>query len=67
MSAGASFAALGAEAQDTLLHQLEAGAETVAFFRLLVEQTLESFYADPGNGGNRNGVSWDMIGYKVTA
>jgi gluconate 2-dehydrogenase gamma chain len=66
-SADAPFAALDAAAQDGLLRWLEAAEDTAVFFRLLVEQTLESYYADPGNGGNRSGVSWDMIGYKVTA
>ena len=61
------FAALDADAQDGLLRWLEAAEDTSAFFRLLVEQTLESYYADPSNGGNLNGVAWDMIGYTVTA
>ena len=25
------------------------------------------YYADPGNGGNRGGIAWQMLGYKVTA
>ncbi len=66
-SADMPFAALDAAAQDGLLRWFEAAEDTAAFFRLLVEQTLESYYADPGNGGNLNGVAWDMIGYKVTA
>ena len=41
--------------------------DPIWFFRLLVEQTMEGFYADPGNGGNKGGVSWEMIGYRVTA
>jgi len=64
-AAGGSFALLGPDAQDTLLRRLE--AEEVAFVRLLIAQTLESFYADPGNGGNKNAVAWDMIGHKITA
>ena len=66
-SAGATFAALDPEAQDALLHWFEAAETSAAFFRLLVEQTLESYYADPGNGGNLDRAGWDMIGYKVTA
>lgn len=64
--AGGSFAGLRAEQQDALLARREAG-DGAAFFRLLVEQTMEGFYADPGNGGNKDGVAWDMIGYRVTA
>ena len=66
-STDTSFAMLDADAQDGLLRWLEAAEDTAVFFRLLVEQTLESYYADPGNGGNKNGVAWDMIGYEVTA
>lgn len=35
------------------------------FFQMLVEHVLEGFYADPGNGGNRDAVSWKMIGYRA--
>lgn len=63
----AAFAGLNADAQDALLHRLEAEQESRAFVGLLIEQTLESFYADLGNGGNLGGVSWDMIGHKITA
>jgi hypothetical protein len=28
-----------------------------------VELAHEGYYADPGNGGNRDAVSWRMIGY----
>lgn len=65
-AAGSLFTALDAGAQDALLRRFEAAEASAAFFRLLVEQTLESYYADPGNGGNLGGIGWDMIGYKVT-
>ncbi len=65
--AGVAFAVRDTDAQDALLQRFETAENTAAFFRRLVEQTLESYYADPGNGGNKNGVAWDMIGYKVTA
>ena len=71
---GASFADMKAATQDALLAKIEEGevqaewpVEPVAFFRLLVQQAMEGFYADPGNGGNKGGVAWDMIGYRVTA
>lgn len=73
-ASGAAFAGLPPDAQDALLARVEAGEVAACwpldpgtFFRLLAEQTTEGFYADPGNGGNRNGVGWDMIGYRVTA
>ncbi len=56
-----------ADAQNMRLTLLEQDAVRGAFFRLLVTHVMEGFYADPGNGGNRNGVAWQMIGYKVTA
>ena len=66
-AAGGDFAALGADAQDRLLFSLEADPASAPFVRLLIEQTMESFYADPGNGGNQDGVSWKMIGHRITA
>lgn len=62
-AAGGGLAALTEAQQDALLTQME----TSSFFNLLVAQCMEGFYADPGNGGNLNGIAWDMIGYKVTA
>jgi hypothetical protein len=38
--------------------------ENTFFFQHLVRITSEGYYADPGNGGNLNAVSWQMIGYK---
>ena len=32
------------------------------FFNLLVDQTMQGFYGDPRHGGNRDGVSWKMLG-----
>ena len=71
---GAAFAALAADAQDVLLARVEAGdvradwpRPAPDFFRRLVSQAMEGFYADPGNGGNRDGVAWRMIGFRVTA
>ncbi len=67
---GAVFAALDPEQQDALLTRLErAQVSTVwpvdpsAFFDQLITLTVEGFYADPGNGGNRDAVSWRMIGF----
>jgi hypothetical protein len=69
---GLTFAALGPEQQDALLADLEAGRtmtawpaeiSAAAFFRRLTELAHEGFYADPGNGGNRDAVAWRMIRY----
>lgn len=62
---GAGFAEMSPAEQDAALERRE--AERDPFFALLVQQTLEGVYADPGNGGNRNGRAWEMVGFEVTA
>ena len=62
MMFSSEFASLDPEKQDILL----ARAET-DFFNPLVSQTMEGFYSDPGNGGNKDGIAWKMIGFEVTA
>ena len=71
---GASFAALTPDAQDALLSRVEAGEvraewplDAADFFHRLVSQAMEGFYADPSNGGNKDGAGWKMVGYRVTA
>lgn len=44
-----------------------AAREGDPFVRLLIQHAMEGFYGDPGQGGNRNGVSWQMVGFRVTA
>lgn len=34
------------------------------WFAALVELAAEGFYANPSNGGNREAISWQMIGYE---
>jgi hypothetical protein len=71
-STGASFVSLNSDAQDALLRRIEVGDTTtrwpidpVTFFRDAVNHTIEGFYSDPANGGNRNAVAWHMIGFQV--
>ena len=61
----AGFADMTSDRQDELLaaQEKEAGPTAGHFFRWLVELVLESYYADPANGGNAGAVSWKMIGY----
>lgn len=33
-----------------------------AFFQLVVDHTMQGFYGAPKHGGNRDGVSWRMMG-----
>lgn len=67
-----SFVGLNAGEQDELIAALERGeARTVwplempaaAFIDRMVNLAHEGFYADPGNGANRDAISWRMIGY----
>ena len=67
---GTGFAVLDAAAQDRLLSRMEKG-EVIAvwpvnpatFFQTVVTHVMEGYYSDPGNGGNRDGVAWQMIGF----
>jgi hypothetical protein len=66
------FAALSPDAQDALLARIETGdvaadwpISPVRFFLMIVDHAMEGFYADPGNGGNRDGAAWRMIGFEV--
>ena len=58
---GAPFLALSPYQQDALLTALDATGDP--FFNRLVDLAHEGFYADPANGGNRDAVSWRMLGY----
>jgi hypothetical protein len=69
---GRAFAALAFEEQDAVLRAMEGDCvkstwivSPRSFFQMLVEHVLEGFYADPGNGGNRDAASWKMIGYRA--
>jgi gluconate 2-dehydrogenase gamma chain len=33
------------------------------FFEIMLQNAMEGFFADPLYGGNRDKVSWKMIGY----
>jgi gluconate 2-dehydrogenase gamma chain len=63
------FAQMSPEQQDDYLKSLEAGGKDLGgvpgdlFFTHLWECTLEGFFSDPVYGGNRNMVSWRMIGF----
>ncbi|WP_342359569.1 GMC family oxidoreductase [Terrarubrum flagellatum] len=56
---GRSFLEASPEERDHAL----ASHEKDAWFSALGEFAAEGFYADPGNGGNRDAASWRMIGY----
>ncbi|WP_075180922.1 gluconate 2-dehydrogenase subunit 3 family protein [Pantoea sp. 1.19] len=66
---GKPFAALSAERQDALLQALESGKtaldgiDSKLFFEQILGNTMEGFFADPIYGGNRDMVSWKMLGF----
>ncbi len=66
-----NLVALSGPQQDEVLKALEKGSAPGAiwkenspreFFDLLLSHTLQGFYGDPRHGGNREGVSWQMLG-----
>ena len=61
-SSGSSFADLATDKQIELLQRIERKAELKPFFDLLVAHTMQGFYGDPRHGGNRDRVSWKMLG-----
>lgn len=66
---GAPFAALDAARQDEALKALEdgkadlVGTDAKAFFGLLLQNSIEGYFADPIYGGNSDMGPWRMIGF----
>jgi gluconate 2-dehydrogenase gamma chain len=66
-----AFVELTPEQQVNTLEKLEKdevpagpwkGRSAKRFFGLVVEHAMQGFYGDPRHGGNRNEVSWRMLG-----
>lgn len=63
------FADLSAEQKDKVLSGVESGDiafkefDAKLFFAILLQNTMEGFFADPIYGGNRDMVSWKMLGF----
>jgi gluconate 2-dehydrogenase gamma chain len=71
-SHGKNFAQLPPSAQDAVLADLEGGKidlklaqglGTRAFFELLLQNTMEGFFADPLYGGNKGMAGWKLVGF----
>jgi gluconate 2-dehydrogenase gamma chain len=60
---GTNFAALDAQRQTALLESLDGGARR--FFTTVIAHTMQGYYGDPRHGGNRDAVSWRMLGVPV--
>lgn len=67
---GKPFSDLSADEQDQLLKEAELDAfrdwpvSSKLFFDTLLNLTAEGYYGSPEAGGNREGQSWDMIGFR---
>lgn len=60
---GKGFADLDPDSQRQFLAQLEGDGKR--FFDLAIAHTMQSYYGDPRHGGNRDAVSWRMLGVSV--
>ena len=64
------FIALTPAQQDTLLQAIERGEVVTQWtvtpqdaLSIWINHTAEGYYADAGNGGNRDNISWEIIGF----
>ena len=60
---GKSFVDLDAPRQRALLESLTGPAKR--FFSTVIAHTMQGYYGDPRHGGNRDVVSWRMLGVPV--
>jgi gluconate 2-dehydrogenase gamma chain len=60
---GKNFADLDAPRQRALLESLTGPAKR--FFNTVIGHTMQGYYGDPRHGGNRDAVSWRMLGVPV--
>jgi hypothetical protein len=66
-----AFARLSASEQTLTLAAIETGEvkaiwpiPPVRFFEMLVNTTVEGYYTEPQQGGNRGAISWVMTGFE---
>jgi gluconate 2-dehydrogenase gamma chain len=59
-SLGATFVKLHGEEQTAVLKALE--KKRSPFFELVLTHTMQGYYGSPRHGGNRDAVSWRMLG-----
>jgi hypothetical protein len=61
------FAALDSGQQSSLLQAIADkayGADAHEFLETALYDTFDGYYGNPEDGGNRNGASWKMIGFR---
>lgn len=67
---GKAFFELAAAEQDEVLKEFEAGKAdfkaAAGFFNLVLQNTMEGFFADPIYGGNKDMAGWRFIGFPGT-
>ena len=70
---GKTFDALGTAQQDEVLKGLDEGkveldsVRAQFFFNILLNTTIEGFFADPVYGGNRDKAGWKLVGFPGVA
>ncbi len=71
---GRGFAELSEPAADELVRAVERGeverdwpTHPVLFLHQVIAIVTQSYYGDPENGGNRDGRSWERIGFRPEA
>ncbi|RRU74628.1 MULTISPECIES: gluconate 2-dehydrogenase subunit 3 family protein [Stutzerimonas stutzeri subgroup] len=66
---GKRFSELEGDQRDDVLRKMESGdiafegIESEVFFEQILQNAMEGFFADPIYGGNRDMVSWKMLGF----
>jgi gluconate 2-dehydrogenase gamma chain len=63
---GGDFAGAPGERQIAVLQAMETDPQTKAFFNLVAAHAMQGFYGNPRHGGNRDFVSWKMLGVTPT-
>jgi gluconate 2-dehydrogenase gamma chain len=63
---GRDFTELPFPEQTEFLQDVEAGRveKLDSFLRLVIDHTMQGFYGSPAHGGNRDEVSWEMLGIR---
>jgi len=70
---GAAFAEISGDAQERVLHDLQAGRTALPafsssmFFEMLWTNAQEGFFSDPMYGGNVGKAGWELVGFPGVA
>ncbi len=61
---GHAFGELDADSRTSFLRMVEGGSDANlrAFFAMITDHAMQGFYGAPSHGGNRDEVSWKMLG-----